>query len=860
MPANSPITPPRWADRFLKWYCHKDVLEEIQGDTYELFSRRIKEGSRFKANRLFVWDVIRFLRSNNIKEKQSSNNTAMIRNYYKVGIRGLKKNKISSIINISGLSISIGIAITVFMFVDFYLNIDNFHKNLDDIYYVQSDRVLSTKVQRYATTPAPLKEIIQAEVPTLERAARIIDKDGIIRFEDEVYYDRFRFADPEFLEIFTFPLIEGTKEAAYDQSKVILSKKIAERFFGSEAAMGKMISIIIDDKRREFEVGGVAKKFPERASFSFGILIPFENQKDWIDTDYSKWTEVVNATFIQLKPGAALDGVERTLTNSLPTHNQANPERPIENYHLEPLVTASRNSYDVSSSILFGNHPGGVYGLVLISVFLLSLTCINYTNIAVSAASNRLKEIALRKTIGGNRKELIYQFLTENLILCSLSLLGALGLAWVFLLPALNLMVPITFPFVLELRFWVFLLTLLVITCLVSGAYPALYISKFQPVEIFRGKEKFGKSIFSKIMLTIQFAIALNLITSAFIFRQTEEYQKNLDWGYNEEQKIVLPVETHEQYRRLADDIQLSPNVIKISGAKNHFGKSSQRSTVIFKEKQYQVRLIEASPDYLNFMGVNLQEGSYFDPEKESDYLESVIINESFMKSLGWDSWEEKVFTYDSSSFHVIGLVQDFHYHSFYSKIYPAFFKPVKEDQYRYLVATIEPGSAAATEEYVRSIWAKNLPDLPYAGFYQNAVFDFFFEETRANAGLMQFLGIVAIILSCMGLYGLVSFNISKRMKEYSIRKILGASAWSIFNRVNRSFVLVLLIAILMAAPLTYVLMSGLLSTIYKYYAPIDVIPFAMAFLVLLGTVLITISSQIFQVFKANPVDALRNE
>jgi putative ABC transport system permease protein len=625
MSAKLSIEPPRWADRFLQWYCREDLIEGIQGDAYELFYRRASKKSPFKAKRLFIWDVLRFFRPINIRKTQNFNNTAMIKNYFKLGFRSLSKNKLPSAINISGLSISIGIAITTFMFVDYYLNIDSFHENLNETYYVQTDMKLSTGHQRNASTPAPLRDLLAAEEPTIENVARIIDKNGIIRYQDKVYYERFRFADSQFLKIFTFPLAFGSKEVAYDKSKIILSKKVAERFFGQEIAIGKMISIIIDGERREYAVGGVAEKFPESASFSFGILIPFENQVGWVDADYTDWSEIVYGTFVQLKKGASTEGLSKALDTTIPTQNEANPERPIIKYHLEPMGSASRNSYAVSNSILFGNHPAGVYGMLFIAFLLLALTCINYTNIAVSSATGRLKEIALRKVIGGNRKELVFQFLVENIILCTIALIIGIALTEFVLLPIFNSAAPVTFPFVLAPRFWVFIFLLLILTSLASGAYPALYISKFQPVEIFRGKEKFGKSLFSKIMLTIQFAIALNLIISAIIFRQSEEYQKSLDWGYTQEQKIVLPVEDYEQYRRLTDAMALNPDVTQISGGKNHIGRSTQRSSIIYNEEQYEVRLMETSPDYLDFMGVNLLAGSFFEEDKESDYSESII-------------------------------------------------------------------------------------------------------------------------------------------------------------------------------------------------------------------------------------------
>ena len=457
MSAKLNIEPPQWADRFLQWYCREDLIEGIQGDAYELFYRRADSNGSFKAKRLFIWDVLRFFRPTNIRKTQNYNSTAMIKNYFKLGFRSLLKNKLPSAINIVGLSISIGIAITTFMFVDYYLNIDSFHKNLNEIYYVQSDIKLSTGTQRYGTTPAPLRDVLDSEEPTIENVARIIDKDGIIRYQDQVYYDRFRFADPQFLEMFTFPLANGSKEIAYDKSKVILSKKAAERFFGQEIAIGKMVSIIIDSERREYEVGGVAGKFPESASFSFGVLIPFENQIGWVDTDYTDWSQIVYGTFVQLKKGASIEGLSKTLDKTIPTHNDANPERPIIKYHLEPMATASRNGYAVSNNILFGNHPAGVFGGLFIAALLLALTCINYTNIAVSSATGRLKEIALRKVIGGTRKELVFQFLIENIILCSIALILGIALTEFIFLPGFNSSVPVTFPFVLAPRFWIFI-------------------------------------------------------------------------------------------------------------------------------------------------------------------------------------------------------------------------------------------------------------------------------------------------------------------------------------------------------------------------------------------------------------------
>ncbi len=859
--------PPKWANRFLEFYCKTSLIEEIQGDLYELFDIRVEAVGLRRARLLFIWEVFRFFKWSNIKrsKKVEFNNTAMLKNYFKVGFRSLLKNKVPSFINIFGLSLAIGMAIVVFLFLDYQYNMDAYHQNANRIYnltnYVQKDDGL----KEWGRNPIPLKTSIDNELDQVEKSARIEAKRAIIKFDGQVFSERVSFVDPAYLEIFSFPMISGNSRALYKDRNVVISKRIAEKFFGTRDPMGEEIEIIFRNTQKElFTVAGVADKAPANSSMTIDVFLPFHHLKNIYDIDPNDWSQFVDATFVLLKEGASFENT-RVLLNEkyVAIQNEAQKDWKISSFSGYVLTELSINNYNIDYSISTGGHPGGRIGLAVIAGLLLLLSCFNYMNIAVVSATNRLKEIGLRKAIGGNRGQIIRQFLTENILVCSISSVLGFVLAYYLLLPGFNSALPIDVPFEFSSNGLMasFFIGQLLLVGLISGAYPAFYISSFDAASIFRGNQKFGKkNFFSKMFLVFQFALAFITILGGVLFTRNSDFQKNLDWGYAEEQVVAVPIEGDKHYTALHNAFIENSDIEMVSGAVQHIGESFERKHLENDFNKLEVASFKVGFGYLETMGVEVVEGRSFDKDIASDKLESIIISAQLAKDMEWDNPVNKEVRLDSGKYYVVGVVPDVRFVSFYDKMIPMVFRIAHDSTFNYIAVNTPAQKTAKTAEFVAATWKTVEPDLPYNGFLQNEVFDYFFIEMEANNKLMHFISAMALILACMGLFGLVSFNISRKMKEYSIRRVLGADLTSITKSVNNDFMWYLIIAGVIGAPVAYFLMHMLLTNIFDVVMPMTIWPFVISLSAVVGTAYLTISSQIVKVSKNNPADTLRSE
>jgi len=448
----SNISPPVWADKFLKLYCRVDLLEEIQGDVHELFLKRIKEEGTIIAKRRFIWDVFRFFRWSNVinsSKIQFSNNTIdMINNYFKVGFRNILKHKLPSAINIFGLSSAIAVAVVAFLFLDWQYNLDSFHQHSKNIYQLTSFMNVDGEVEEWGITPEPLGNAIKSDIPSVVASSRVDIVSGIFSYEDKVFNERVQFVDPEFMEIFSFPIIIGRIDALKDKNAIIISEELAKKYFGEDDPIGMQVTLTFDRRIKEsFFVKAVSKNI-DNSSFPFNILISYQLKNDievYADTD--DWRNFADATFVQLEEGSTSSEVTPLLNRYRQLQNEANGKWSVEKFEMIPLEDLSERSAQLRSSISFGNQPQGNLSIAIIAFLLLILACFNYMNVAIVSATTRLKEIALRKVMGGKKTEIIIQFLTENILLCSFSLMVGLGLAYYLLLPGFNTLFPFVLPF-----------------------------------------------------------------------------------------------------------------------------------------------------------------------------------------------------------------------------------------------------------------------------------------------------------------------------------------------------------------------------------------------------------------------------
>ena len=407
---------------------------------------------------------------------------------------------------------------------------------------------------------------------------------------------------------------------------------------------------------------------------------------------------------------------------------------------------------------------------------------------------------------------------------------------------------------------WLFFLGMLILLGLASGAYPAFYISSFKPVDILRGSLKIaGKNRFTKVFLTFQFVLSLLAIVCGIIFVQNVEYQKNRDWGYDKDQIYVLQVPDGEAYRMLKNEITQNPDVLSVTGSRNHVGRSYNVAVIDKDDKKYEVKRLDVGADYIEAMGLNLIEGRDFNRDLKTDE-QSVIVNETFVKNIGWENIIDNTFIFDSAEYSIIGIVADYHYTSFWQTIEPAMLIMVPDDDFRFVLAQISGGTAVETTAYFEQLWKEAMPDLPFTGFFQDTVFDRYFNNISGHGKLMVFTATLAIILSCLGLFGLVSLSVAAKKKDFSIRKVLGASALDMAKGVNQQYIWILLIATIIGAPVSYFVMGAFLDSVYKYHIPVQYFSIATGIIAIFVIAFLTVSALVVKVIRDNPVDALRTE
>jgi putative ABC transport system permease protein len=866
VPTQPPYFPPRWADRFLAWYCRPDLLEEIQGDTHELYYRTAKD-NRQKANIQFAWNVLRFFRWKNVKRRKtnfhSSNSSAMLKSYLLTGIRNMSRNLTPSLINITGLSVALGCAVMIFILENSYYDLDSMHQNRHRIYEVVSRVKDGDQTPQWASSPQPLSSLL-ADNSAVESVMRARRFSGSVRVGEKVFRERLLVADPEFMNAFSFKLLAGNRNALTDKNQVMISEPAAIKYFGTANPVGQSLSIKFnEDIKREFTVGAIMEDTPANSSMYFDYLLPMSVWEDLNPDRVNDWSKASSVTFVLLKEGATPNQLVPTLENFKKIQNASSSQWPVVSTELVQLPEVAHRSYDITDALSWSNHPAAMVAFAVIAVFLILLACFNYMNVAVASVSTRLKEIGIRKVVGSGKKEIIQQFLVENVLMVSLALIAGTAFAYFFLLPGFNSLYEVKIAF--EFSSWqaivLFFGGILLVVALISGAYPALYVASFNAVKILKGKEKFGnKSLFSRVLLGLQFTLSFTAVVACQVFIWSSYYFESRDWGYNQQQSVVVPITSFAQYNELKDFASSHRGVVSHAGANQHIGKTSKSSVIMLGAEKFTVEQFPVGPGYLEAMNVRMKEGRSFDETIEADHRESVIVNESFVKRMGWQQPLHQTFQLDSVSHYVIGVVSDFRYDDFFTAIGPCVMTLTPKENFSYFVARAEAGHVNEVADFFEEKWRKIAPEDPYNGFLQSEVFDSFLRGNRSNNKVLYFISGVAVLLVAMGLYGLVSYNLTRRMKEFSVRKIFGASQLTLFRLMNRDYVWIVAIAFFAGAPAGAYLMDLMIKSVYPDQIPPTFWPYVISIGTMALIVLATIGGQLRRVITDNPNETLRTE
>ncbi len=731
----------------------------------------------------------------------------MLSNYFILAYRNLISNKITSTINIVGLSIAIACGIAVFLILKNFWTLDDFHVNGDRIFMVEYTIESEGATLTYGDPPALLGSALASDFPQVKKVVRV-EKEGVRVFTKEsVIGEMITYADTNFFQMFTFPLKYGSPSVLSDPTALILSNETAEKYFPGQNPVGQAFTVIRDNQeKKEFTIQAVAEKFPDNTGFHFAMLTGYHEVHAALKNQ--DWSSHIAAVFIETLQPKDVVTIASLMNPYIALYNTKNIEKPIKSIVFDNLRHPAPSAYDVYRRPAEANHPFITILFSSIALLMLGLSCFNYINISLGAVTRRLKEIGIRKVMGGTRGQLIAQFMIENLLLCFVAMLLGLVITAGFLVPLFNgiMIMNISLSFAKNMPLWGFLGGMLAFTALASGAYPALYVSAFQPLAVFAGKQKFGnKTTFRRVLLTVQFVLAFLAVIGGVVLTSMGQQWKAVSWGYNPDQTMVLRLSDSTQYQRMKQSLSQNAAITSIAGTVEHVGESISIQELWVGEEKARVMCFNVGADYLDVMGLKIRSGQCFDPSRPAENATSVLVNETLIQKYQWGaSALGQTIRVGEKAYHVIGTVKDFKGFGT-GAMRPAVFFAAKESDFQYLVANFEPGKGANVASNMEEIWKSNFSGLSASHFYQKDVFDGFNTTVQSMSAAFGYIAALALLIACMGLYGLATQHFARRAKEVSVRKVLGASIRQIIVLVNREFMVLLLIAGCISTSICYV-------------------------------------------------------
>ena len=675
--------PPRWPLKVLRFFLKKEYLEEIEGDMEELFHDNAETLSIKKAKRIYTWEMLKLLRPvliKNLGVLHNLNQYDMFKNYFKISTRGLMKNPLNSFINIFGLAVAIGLCVFFYAFARWTYSTDQFHEHKNEVYLTTFFVDREGTRQQYGTTPRPLGEMLKGDFSQIKNVCRIEDRNVVVKYEDNVFHERVRYVDPAFLEMFTFPLKWGTSSSLPDVNSIILSETMSTKYFGDQNPVGLDILVKFDkDTGKAFKITGVAKEFPKARTIDFSFLINMENLRTSApDYNFHDWRALVNATLIQVENPEDIGTIMGKMGKYKQLQNEAvEADHAISSFAFEPLATLHERTENMRDHISRSTRSDYITVMYfsVIGIFMLTLACLNYINIAIVSATKRLKEIGVRKSIGAKRGTVIVQFLAENMVITSFAVAVGLILGLTVFIPGFENMWHFNMGFRLnDLTLWIFLPAVLLFTSIASGIYPSLYISQFNVVGIFKGSVEFGrKNPLTKIFLGVQLVLSCIFLTSAVMFTQNSRYLAKRSWGYNQQEVLYAIVPDQFAYEELHALLIQEPDVLSISGSRDQLGKSSTGAVLQFPDREFEVDQFAVDANYFETMGIPLLKGRVFNDHEGSD-KQAIVANELLVKDMGWEQPIGQQFKIAGVQYEVVGVVKNFHHSDFYTPLHPTIF------------------------------------------------------------------------------------------------------------------------------------------------------------------------------------------
>ncbi|MBP7555515.1 MAG: ABC transporter permease [Chitinophagaceae bacterium] len=792
----------------------------------------------------------------------------MFKNYFKTAWRNLSKNKVLSLINILGLTIGITVCLMIFIFIVNEFSHDSFHKDGARIYRVMrgfESEGKSTSVAYLSGMYAPALE--NEYKGLIEEVVRVNQNDNLITLGDRSFHEK-KIINPDsnFFSFFSFPLLKGDpKTALQDPHSIVLTETVAKKYFGdANEAMGKTLML---DKDIPLKVTGIAKDISSNSHLEFDIIIPLENYKDasWM----TNWSNNGIYTYVKLAPNAAEAQIEKQLPAFMEKYMGSDMRKFGFKFTLSmtPLkdVYFSNESFD---GVKHGDKTV-VYIFLSIAALILLIACINFINLSTIRAAERSKEVGLRKVLGALRNNLIWQFISESVLLTSISCILSIGLLflvmpWYNELLGYSLIASWSTP-----PIYLFLAGVILIAGFLAGSYPAFFLSAFSPIQALKGRLRLGRggSSFRQALVVVQFSISVFLIVGTIVITKQMNFIKSKQLGYNKEQTLLVRIDNNDIYRNLRafkNELQKESRVQSVSAMSGEPGGffDGHMFEVEDHAERWNARTEFADFEFVKTLGLKVIAGRDFSASFPTDTTGAVLINKTAATRLGWTpdqavgKWMENTIR-DTSKRHIIGVVEDFNFQSLKNDIEPLVIAPNMDR--RVIAVKLKagdlPGSIATVEKAYKQVAAA----YPFEYSFLDQQFDDLYKKDIRQQTILSVFSMLAIFVACLGLFGLASFTAIKRFKEIGVRKVLGSSVQGIVLLLSKDLLKPVIIATCIALPAGYWVMNSWLQE-FAYKTPLSWWVFALAALITFGIAFITVYVKAIKAALTNPVKSLRSE
>jgi putative ABC transport system permease protein len=789
----------------------------------------------------------------------------MIKNYLKTAIRNIRKNKIYSFINIFGLGLGLACSLLIILWVHDEEKVDNIYPNGNRLFAVYERQYVEGKINSFYSTPGLMADEMKKVIPEVQCATGYAwTNPETFRVGDKIMKENGNSAGADFFKMFSYPLLEGSvNDALNSPQSIAISRKMAQDFFGSPAsAIGKTI---LFDNRKNFTVTAVFENLPHEVSDKFDFLLNwqfFVDDNSWV----KDWGNNGPRTYIMLRADANSAAVKKKITHFLDNYNkQQNAAFKIE------LGTQRYGDVYLHGDFENGKIEGGRIEYVglfsIVAIFILLIACINFMNLATAQSIKRAKEIGIRKVIGAMRSSLMRQFIGEAIFLSLIAMTIAF-LMVITLLPVFNNLTgkEINLP-LSNIWFWLIIISLTFITGLISGSYPALFLSAFRPIVVLRGKMRFGNGAvwFRKGLVIFQFVLSIVLIIGMIVISKQVNYIQTKDLGYDRDNLIYVPLDGDltKKFELFKSEGLTMPgirSVSRISQEPNDLENETGGVDWTGKDPNVEPQFTQTSVgyDFIKTMHIQLTDGRDFSKDFATDSV-GYILNETAIKRIGYKDPVGKPFTMWQRKGTIIGVIKDFHFLSLHDPIQPLILHLGEQDDFGMALVRTQSGETKQAIASLSTLCKDLNPQFPFTYQFSDEEYLKLYQSEQVVSKLSDYFAFLAIFISCLGLLGLAMFTAEQRTKEIGIRKVLGASISNLFGLLSKEFLQLVVIALLIASPLAWLIMSKWLQA-YSYRTPISWWIFISADIAALFIALATISFQAIKAAIANPVKSLRTE